>query len=221
MAATIARASLHVEGPDDLNSIANLVKAHGFDYSRDRSVPEIKAIGGIDKLLDGIETAVELSTGRAVGFVLDADAPLADRWRSVRNRLGNAGVDAVPDSLPADGFVGASSRYKARVGVWLMPDNRSDGDLESFLLTLVRAGDPVLPHAEGATDRAKQLGAEFEEIHRRKAVIHAWLAWQSKPGCPYGTAITARFFAHDTETAGRFVNWYAAVFQLNSPTASK
>ena len=89
-----------------------------------RSVPDIYVVGDVVKLLDGIEEGVKRSKGRAIGFVLDADSPILDRWRSVRDRLLKAGVDAVPEAPPPDGFVGVSSRLKSRAGVWLMPDNQ-------------------------------------------------------------------------------------------------
>ncbi len=177
-------------------------------------MPEIYAVGDAVKLLDGIEEGVKRSKGRAVGFVLDADAPIRDRWRSVRNRLLKAGVDAVPENPPPDGFTGSSSQFKSRVGVWLVPDNEHDGDLESFLRSLIRSGDPTIGHAEGATDKARELGATFADVDRRKAIIHAWLAWREEPGRPYGTAITAHYFAHDAELARRFVDWYARLFGL-------
>jgi len=55
------------------------------------------------------------------------------------------------------------------------------------------------------------------EVGHRKAILHAWLAWQSNPGCPYGTAITAHYFAHNAELAMRFVDWYARLFGLIAP----
>jgi hypothetical protein len=212
MPSTSVRPRLNVEGTDDEHVIRNLVKAHGIEYRDDPRVPDVKVIEGITNLLDGIEDGVRASTGRAVGFVLDADSPILDRWRSVRDRLLKAGVDAVPQAPPPEGFIGMSSRFKSRAGVWLMPDNQQDGDLESFLRLLVRAGDPILPHADEATGKAKGLGAAFAEVDHRKAIIHAWLAWQSNPGCPYGTAITAQFFAHDADLAMRFVQWYVRLF---------
>jgi hypothetical protein len=125
-----------------------------------------------------------------------------------------AGVDAVPESPPPGGFIGASTRFKSRVGVWLMPDNVNDGALEPFLTELIHIGDPILAHAEDSTDRAKGIGAAFTDLDRPKAVIHAWLAWQAEPGRPYGMAITAQYFAHDAALAARFVGWYVRLFGL-------
>lgn len=217
----VVRSTLNVEGKNDLNAIANLVKVHGIEFDDDQRVPKIHFAGSVDQLLDGIEEGVRFGTGRAVGFVLDADTPIIDRWRAVRDRLLKAAVDIVPESPPAEGFIGISSRSKCRVGVWLMPDNQHDGDLESFLRMLIRVEDATIEHAEEATARAKELGAPFTEVDRRKAILHTWLAWRAEPGRPYGTAIAAYYFSHDAELATRFVGWYARLFGLAPPAESQ
>ena len=221
MPSTSARPRLNVEGPDDVSVIRNLVKAHGIEHGIDTRVPDVEPVGGVVNLLDGIEDWVRASTGRAIGFVVVGDEPILDRWAAVRDRLIKAGVGAVPNAPPPDGFLGVSARLQSRVGVWLMPDNQLGGNLESFLKRPLPDGDPILPHAVEATDRAKELGAAIAEVDHSKAVLHAWLAWQSNPGCPYGTAISAYYFAHDTELATRFVGWYARLFGLAPPAASQ
>ncbi|WP_165224750.1 DUF3226 domain-containing protein [Aquisphaera insulae] len=125
----------------------------------------------------------------------------------------NARVEDVPEQIPAGGFIGVSA-YHSRVGVWLMPDNVRDGTLEEFLRDLVADQDPIIGHAESATDRAKDLGAGFPPQDRLKALIHAWLAWQDVPGRPYGLAVKARSFRHDGPIAGRFVDWFRALYEV-------
>lgn len=221
MAKLVERSRLHVEGGDDMHAIRHLLIWHGIDYDHDPWFPSIDTVGdGKDAILSSetVETAVSLSTGRAVGFVLDADSSVEDRWRAISNRLRQAGV-ALPATIPADGFVGDSTEYSARVGVWLMPDNQQEGvhgegTLERFLETLVQEADPLLPHAREATRRAKtDHGASYSDGDVRKAVLHAWLAWQREPGLPYGTAIKARYFRHDGPVAERFVAWFRRVFE--------
>jgi hypothetical protein len=217
MPANEARSKLYVEGRDDEHAIANLIEIHGIDYRKIDAAPKIEPITGVESLLKFIETAVEVSGGRAVGFVLDADAPLADRSASVRQHLVNAKVEDVPEAIPADGFIGTSN-FKSRVGIWLMPDNGRDGTLEEFLRDLVAEHDSIIGHAESATDQAKTLGAGFPPQDHLKAVIHAWLAWQDVPGHPYGLAIKARSFQHDSPLATKFVAWFRTLYGL--PMAS-
>ena len=51
-------------------------------------------------------------------------------------------------------------------------------------------------------------------IHRPKALIHTWLAWQQTPGMPMGQAITARVLSCDSEIAIAFVNWLNYLFEF-------
>ena len=208
---------LWVEGKDDLHAIGHLLSRHGVDCEQ---IPvaikppggsEDEAAGGRDPLLEGMQTAVMTSTGRAAGFVLDADEVAQDRWRAVCGRLEGVGL-TLPDEIPGSGYVGHAGAYQARVGVWLMPDNRRSGALEEFLQDLVDSRDSVFPIAEESTDLAKGRGAPFPDSQRRKAVLHAWLAWQERPGLPYGSAIRARYFRHDSPEALAFVEWFKSVF---------
>ena len=220
MAGSAVRPNLHVEGRDDKWSIANVMLHHGVDYDQKPwpfAYPEIKDIGNIDDLLNGIETAVAAASGNTVGFVVDADKPLRSRWDAVRARLQRVDVH-VPILPPRDGFIGRSNRFKSRVGIWLMPDNERDGILEDFLQELVSDNDALIAHAEAATDRAKQIAgdAAFQDVDRSKAIVHSWLAWQKEPGLPFGTAIRAKFFRADLPAAQRFANWFKTLFGVTS-----
>lgn len=225
MAAPTERSRLHVEGKDDDHAIRHLLVRHGIDYDSNSWppwLPSIRVAGSREELLAGVSTAVSLSNGRSVGFVLDANSSLQDRWNAMASRLRKLGLE-MPDAIPPGGFVGESAAYHARVGVWLMPDNERDGALEHFLETLVAESDPLIEHARGATLQAKDLGARFADNDNahRKAVLHAWLAWQENPGLPYGSAIRARYFRHDSPVAGRFVAWFREVFDAHEATGDR
>lgn len=160
MAGSIERSRLHVEGTDDSHAIRHLLIRHGIDYDQKPwpdHFPRIDEIGGKDELLKGVETAVALSTGRSIGFVLDANTSRQSRWDEMAYRLRNVGL-CVPTDIPSEGFVGESMRYRARLGVWLMPDNRREGMLEHFLETLVSEDDPLFLHAQQSTEQAKKRG---------------------------------------------------------------
>ena len=123
MAETLERSRLHVEGTDDQNSLVHLLRHNGVAYDPDKfensppELPKFIQLKSVEKLLDGIETTVKTSTNRIVGFLLDADEPLLNRWESVTHRLSNVGVGGLPKCPPAGGFIGESTLYKVRVGV--------------------------------------------------------------------------------------------------------
>ena len=213
------RSSLRVEGGDDLHAILHLLIRSGIDYDQQPWVPSIEAVKyGKTGVLDNVKRLVRASSNGRIGFVLDADDSVENTWRAMSARLRAVGVE-VEDLIPREGFVGESGEYQARVGVWLMPDNqqggvRGEGTLERFLETLVQEADPLLPYAREATSRAKtDHGASYSDGDVRKAVLHAWLAWQQEPGLPYGTAIKARYFRHDSPVAESFVAWFRRMFE--------
>ena len=198
----------------------HLLKRNGVAYDHDdldRCPPELPKVdprNGLENLLDSIELDVKLNTNRTVGFLLDADCPLSARWESVKERLIKVGVSDLTNSPPARGFISESVEYKVRVGVWLMPDNVNDGKLEDVLKTLIEENDPLLEHAEESALLARCYGAVFTENDRIKAIIHTWLAWQKEPGLPYGLAMRAKFFRHDSKAANAFVQWFKNLYQI-------
>jgi hypothetical protein len=207
--------TLYVEGKDDKNAIAHLLVRHGLPWSIDHFVDS----GNKTKVLQAIGVSVPAGTGKSLGFILDANGDPGSTWQSVMSRLGGVGVD-VPSAIPADGFVGESKQFGARVGVWIMPDNRRSGALEDFLKDLIRQGDRLLPHAEDSTGKAKKLGAQYGDMDTRKAVLHSWLAWQKQPGLPYGSAIRAHYLQVDSVAARQFVAWFGRLFGVvkNGPS---
>ena len=214
MAGSLETPELHVEGRDDRFTIAELLQRHGIDMSEGKRPFKIIEAEGVELLLEKIPIAIEAATTRPVGFVLDIDVPIAKRWTQVLGRLHEAKVDA-PKSCPADGFVGRRKGYPNSVGVWLMPDCQKDsGKLEFLLETLIPKDDTLWPHAQSSTDEAKKLGAEFRDVDHIKACVYCWLAWQEAPGLPFGKAIKAKFFSHDSPQAQGFVQWVKKLYGL-------
>ena len=203
---------LYVEGADDEHSIGHLLIRRGFVP---QTLPELHDSGGKPGVLKAIRVSIGAGTGSSLGFVLDANDDPGQTWQSVRSRLGMVGVEA-PHELPASGFVGESEEFRTRVGVWLMPDNRRTGALEDFLRDLVTDDDPLFRHAETSTSGARKRGARFPDKDIKKAVLHAWLAWQKEPGRPYGAAIQAHYLRDDSEAAERFVVWFSLVFGISA-----
>lgn len=97
-----------------------------------------------------------------------------------------------------------------------MPDNQQTGALEHFLASLVGTGDRLLAHARDSTGQATELGAKFAAKDTDKAIVHAWLAWQEKPGLPYGTALRAKYFRHDAPVAKAFVAWFRRLYLVQA-----
>ena len=141
MAAT-ERSTLRVEGTDDAHTIKHLLRQRGCicpigrenadDYSD--NAPVIQPAGSVTELLDGMADAIRFSSGRPVGFVVDADEAASDRWQRVCETLRTIGLKP-PNEIPNDGYIEYADDYRVHAGVWLMPDNQRSGALEAFLWT--------------------------------------------------------------------------------------
>ena len=204
------RSHLHIEGKDDYHALFHLLATRQLNTTAPW-FPEIKETGGVDRLIDSVDIAIKFGTGHAVGFVLDANASPNDRWRAVSSRLASVGLTP-PAALPAAGYIDFCEPFQTRTGVWLMPDNRREGALEDFLIDLINPADPLRSHARDATVQAQVMGAGFPANARRKAELRAWLAWCEKPGLPYGSALRAGYFHHDSPDSEAFVTWFRELF---------
>jgi hypothetical protein len=211
----LKKTTLYVEGRDDLYSIADLLKKHAFQMDQSPRDVEIHPAAlddkgfGRSKLLELVGPAVKASTDKAIGFIIDADVSASDTWNAVCDQISKAAGPKlkVPKKCPSTGFVANIIALKSRVGVWIMPDNTAKGILEDFLKRLVKSDDKIITVAEFSTDAAKKAGATFKDIAKSKAIIHAWLAWQADPGCPFGTAIKSNYFDYEATSAQAFIKW--------------
>ncbi len=213
------RPILHVEGKNDLHTVAALLQRHGVDLSEAKRPLQIQVVEnvatkaeGVEALLANMGDAVRTATDRPIGFVLDVDVKIADRWSAVRSRLIAVGLEP-PAVCPPDGYVDRIPSYPHPRGVWMMPDCATDhGKLEHLLKTLVPGGDALWAHSETSTRKAKDLGARFSDTDFDKAWIHCWLSWQTEPGIPFGTVIIAEFLRHDSPEALALLRWLNRLF---------
>jgi len=201
---------LTVEGSDDMHAVIQLLRRHGVDWDAERpAAPYVEAAGSVEKVLESLPAGAR--SYERYGIVLDADTEPNNRWEQVRGRLAKIGL-AAPDAPAQEGTILQGLRPNYRIGVWVMPDNHESGILEDFLAKLVPSEDRCWPHAQAATAMARTLGATLADKDVSKGNIHAWLAWQEKPGLPFGTALTAHVLGHDAPEALRFVAWFKRLF---------
>ena len=203
---------LLVEGEDDYHVVTHLRNRHlpALDFS----VTDMK---GDSKLLDAISREVRVSGRVGLGIMLDADDDVAARWRQVRERLEPlmaAGV-SLPDAPEPNGTIIEAHPHRllpsVRVGVWLMPDNASPGELEDFVRRMIPSADGVWPRAEHYIDGIPQAERRFREGKALRSTLYAWLAAREQPG-RMGAAIGAGDLDTDIDLATRFTGWLRALF---------
>lgn len=211
---------LIVEGAVEKRLFPELMELRGVPWEQERGhyAVRIEDYNGISNILEPgeIETALKVSNLQALGILFDADGLHSDqdfRWNSMVRRCQELNIQ-LPET-PAEGGLILGLPSGVRFGVWMMPDNVRRGMIETFLLELVPdRADPVFVHAIAAMDHAKDLGAPFRSVHRDKASIHTWLAWQDAPGAQLHEAVKFRMLNAESEKADAFVQWFRTLFQV-------
>ena len=205
---------LLVEGKNDRHVIWALCNQYQLPETFSLVVPEEDGTEGIEALLAGLPARLDEPKLETLGIVVDADQDLAARWQALRDRLIASGYPNIPKVPPAQGWIDAPPD-RPRVGVWLMPDNQLPGMLEDFVARLMLPDDALRPKAEAILQEIERDCLNcYTLVHRPKALIHTWLAWQETPGMPMGQAITARVLRHDSPVALSFVEWLRCLFEL-------
>lgn len=195
---------LLVEGQDDFHVVEHLRHRHA-------TVEEMPSFGVIVKdndaeLLKSVRWEIQTGGREVVGILIDSDDDVAARWQSVRNRLPD-GYDLA--DRPVAG--GAIIETVPRVGVWLMPDNESAGELEDFVSQMVPSDDPMWPLAERYIDGIPNHARQFPAGKVSRAKLYAWLATREDPR-RMAEAIRTRDLAIDGALCREFVEWLRRLF---------
>ena len=212
----MARRILLVEGVDDEHVMKHICGNHGIPH-----LDEIREHGGAPNLLESVPVRIKASEeGDVVGIVIDADTDVDARWRSIRDRITTMGYENTPQAPTPEGTIidPPERTLLPRLGIWIMPNNRTDGILETFLRFLVPQPSALLEHAEKSVSNIPAGEQRFEPKDKPKAVIHTWLAWQQEPGRPFGTAITARFLDPSVGEARVLASWLRRLFYPDTQT---
>ena len=231
---------LLVEGTDDLHVLGHILLNHKIEVevnNRVWKVEDEKKIGkitirdqeGVDKLkkrldenifdnlLEDLSVELKGSDVAALGIIVDADLDVKARWESLENRLKQLKYEDVPD-LPKVGGTICTGKDLPKIGVWLMPDNALPGMLEDFVKLLVPDEQKsLLEKAVKAVEsipEEERLFITENSDKTAKAQIHTYLAWQSRPGVPYGIAIREKFLKAESEHTENLMNWIKELFDL-------
>lgn len=192
-----------MEGPDDEHVVSHI-------YAQTVGQPDfrVKKMSGVDRVGEAVEAQSKVPGRTALAVVVDADSNAGGRWHSIRHGLARADIEA-PATLPPDGAIIPSTRRgQPTVGVWLMPDNAANGEVEDFVASLIADDDVVWPLAYDYIDR---IPHDEQPSKPSKARVHAWLAARAE-GARMGGAIGAGKFDLESDAAQAFTAWLRAVF---------
>ncbi len=199
---------LLVEGKDDTHVIWALCEK--FDVCQNFDVVDCE---GISKLFELIPVQLKQAELKTLAIIVDADLNIEERWKELRNIFENNDY-TLPSILPSNGLIHEENDKK--IGVWLMPNNDVKGMLEDFVKFLIPENDNLKEISERILNELEenQHNLYNKDLHRTKAFIHTWLAWQETPGTPMGLAITKKYLStEDSEICIRFIEWLKIVFR--------
>jgi hypothetical protein len=212
---------LLVEGKQDLKVLDHVCYAHGVVIGDkipvEKCAFELKPHEGFDSLRAELKVALKGSALTHIGVVVDADelspeTGLSGRWSSIRQVFLDFGY-ACP-KLPEPGGTILRQEECPTVGFWVMPDNLSEGKLETFISALVPSESPLWAWANESMGKVPLCEERFVEKDRVKALVHTYLAVQKQPGTPMGSAVRNHYFDANVELALRFMTWIQNVFEL-------
>lgn len=210
---------LFVEGNDDFHVISSLCEK--FKIQESFETINCKCD---NQLLEKLSTDLKSNNLTTIGVVLDADTDLGKRWNEVRNILIKSGkYNNIPENCDKAGtIIEPIEEDDIKIGVWLMPDNNSNGMLEDFISFLIPKDDKLLPKVEQVLSEIEEEKLnQYKEIHKSKARIHTWLAWQKVPGTPMGRAITKKYLSTDPVICEDFIKWMNKLFNLECKENAK
>ena len=193
---------LLVEGQDDKHVVRQLCNRH-------ESTPSfsISDKDNITQLLESIGPEINVSGRQAVGILVDANDDVTGRWNAIQNRLRRADIEP-PLSPSPDGTI---IQARPRIGIWLMPDNTSAGELEDFVAQMILTEDPVWPLSLSYIEGIPEADRKFSEKKKLRAQLYAWLATREDPR-RMGLAIRARDLKVDGDLSKKFVAWLNRLF---------
>ncbi len=197
------------EGPDDKHVVWNLLFNHEFngeplcDNFNDK---DCKVKNGVDHLIDTLNEELRATDLANLGVILDADTDLARQWARITRVLDGYGCRNVPATPSADGTVVETTDGK-KIGIWVMPDNRSAGALEDFVGSLIAEDDELWPKAQKDVNDIPVKSRRFKPSYLSKAHVHTWLAWQEEPGTRMGQTFKKKYLDPNHPQAYTFVTW--------------
>lgn len=169
-------------------------------------------------LLPGLIEQMEQQVVTHLALVLDADAPQTDglgfvkTWEKVTSLLGEQGY--IIPSRPNKPNAGACFKHKdglPPIGLWIMPDNCSNGFLENFIKkSLAGTERNLLERAITAVEGVPEK--RFKPHHTAKAEVATYMAWQKSPGQGMHGAVGGKLINFEKGLAQQYIAWLRTVF---------
>lgn len=217
---------LWVEGQEDYYVVRHLFES-SFLGDKTRLPFKIKDKKGIQQVFDDFSAEARGRYFNTYGIVIDADQSPEDRWNSARRLMQELGAN-VPKVLDPQGVILERQKTNRvrhpRLGVWIMPDNRSSGEVEDFFSSML-TDDPVWPECGRfveairkrwvltSTPSSRDGNRLFKQNKSGKAKVRVWRAIQRDP-LRMGAMIKRGMVTHTNPLSQTFLQWLCNLFEV-------
>lgn len=142
--------------------------------------------GVISSSLDDLISQIALGMIKNLGIIIDADhvkdqSGIQKTKENLAEKLAPHGYTLVET---AEGIIAKNNDGLIDIGIWIMPNNISDGNIENWIEELVDHKEiPLYEKAQKAVSELKEENLQkFKESRVKKAQLATWFAWQKSPG---------------------------------------
>ena len=167
-------------------------------------------------LLEMLPVQIKDSERIPIGVIIDAAENIHDRWKSLTGILEEAQYSDIPDKPHPEGtLITDESLLLPDTGVWIMPDNASDGTVENFIQRLIPDDDDLIVIAKQLVGKlVESKKNRFSAQHTSKVELTTWLAWQKEPDILMKHPAMKNFLVSNNGLAQDFVNWFDRLLNI-------
>ncbi|WP_394754593.1 DUF3226 domain-containing protein [Crenothrix sp.] len=210
---------LLVEGGADQDFFIEVLKQSNLQVMVKVAPP--KVLGGSHNTKEGVFNFLpklldQLADGNLVklAVVVDADSVPNGSYQTTLSRVTSI-VSTYRYNLSPIQTAGITYKHDdglADFGLWIMPDNTNEGMLEDWLKQCIHANEQTLfAHAQSVIDELPNP-PKFKPLHRSKAEVATWLAWQKQPGHGLYQAVTDQLLDSNKPLYSQLTAWLAHIY---------
>ncbi|EKF46290.1 TPA: DUF3226 domain-containing protein [Acinetobacter nosocomialis] len=175
--------------------------------------------GVISSSLDDLIKQITLGMIKNLGIIIDADhvkdqSGIDKTKTDLSNKLQPHGYTLIETT---EGIIAQHNDGLIDIGIWIMPDNREDGNIENWIEELVCQSEALL--YEKAKKVVNELENEnlqkFKPSRIQKAQLATWFAWQKSPGHGLDFFFHTPLIDLNHTKYTAFCNWFKRTFEIS------
>lgn len=219
-----AKGVLLVEGPSDVDFFRALLPSLELgmdveihpprDYGHGNTVTVVPAL--IPVLIQQLDTGMIERFAIVVDADHDSGGGFEPRWNQLTAVLRDHGFRC-PQRAPADPNRGSIFQHDdglPAVGLWLLPDHKSNGMLEDLVLSSADRAAEQSALLEHARSTIRDLPHTLFSSHQySKAVTYSWLSYQARPAIGLSAPMRAELVDRAQEPLRGLCDWLVRVFE--------